>query len=327
MGNHFCGMCACVGQSSMGIIQTCGKPRLPLRTCVLGTKAGGLGEPPRAATRRPVRDQDQGQCVRHYRVLRAIPRSRGGRASYHAGAITVRRVLTLPPHEQGSRGRTAFYKLSNPRAQITSYVYDVIRAEVPRLEVDEVFESKDYLAVAVKRELSKTMAQFGFEITNALITDIEPDGRVKDAMNQINAAQRLRAAALDKAEAEKIQIVKQAEADAESKYLAGEHPEAGDDAWEIVARSLLVLWVWTGTGIARQRKAIVDGLRQSVVAFSDKVSGTQSKDVIELMLMTQYFDVLGGLGKDGQVNTVFVPKAQGNELRQGMLEAQAARYR
>ena len=92
---------------------------------------------------------------------------------------------------------------------------------MPKLELDETFEQKDYLAIAVKRELSKTMEQFGFEITNALITDIEPDARVKDAMNQINAAQRLRAAAIDKAEAEKIQIVKQAEADAESKYLAG----------------------------------------------------------------------------------------------------------
>lgn len=182
--------------------------------------------------------------------------------------------------------KLAFYKLSNPRAQITSYVYDVIRSEVPKLELDQTFEQKEYLAVAVKRELSKTMETFGFEITNALITDISPDQRVKDAMNQINAAQRLRVAAADRAEAEKIQIVKQAEAEAESKYLAG-------------------------TGIARQRKAIIDGLRQSVVAFSGEVNDTTPREVIEMMLMTQYFDTLGGLGHSSKTSTLFIPHGPG----------------
>eukprot|EP00958_Prasinococcus_capsulatus_P009199 scaffold900_cov430-Prasinococcus_capsulatus_cf.AAC.8 len=159
------------------------------------------------------------------------------------------------------------------------------------------------------------MENFGFSITNALITDISPDQRVKDAMNQINAAQRLRVAAADRAEAEKIQIVKQAEAEAESKYLAG-------------------------TGIARQRKAIVDGLRQSVVAFSGEVHGTTPREVIEMMLMTQYFDTLRcgsqaterqhsglAIGHSSKASTVFVPHGPGAvgelgaQVRQAMLEA------
>jgi len=126
----------------------------------------------------------------------------------------------------------AFYKLTDPHRQITAYVYDVVRASVPKIDLDSVFETKEDIAMAVKAELEKVMATYGYQIVQALITDIVPDDKVKEAMNAINAAERLRIAATDKAEAEKIMIVKAAEADAESKYLAG-------------------------VGVSRQRRAIV----------------------------------------------------------------------
>jgi len=176
----------------------------------------------------------------------------------------------------------AYYKLSNPRQQINAYVSGVVRSTVPRIKLDNVFETKDHIADAVKEELSKTMSAFGYAIVSALVVDIVPDPRVKAAMNEINAAQRMRVAATDKAEAEKIITVKAAEAEAESKFLAG-------------------------CGIARQRKAIVDGLRESVVAFSGSVPGATAKDVMDLVLVTQYFDTLKEIGSHGKSNTVFIP--------------------
>eukprot|EP01089_Gocevia_fonbrunei_P020242 TRINITY_DN747_c0_g1_i2.p1 TRINITY_DN747_c0_g1~~TRINITY_DN747_c0_g1_i2.p1 ORF type:complete len:260 (+),score=68.51 TRINITY_DN747_c0_g1_i2:123-902(+) len=165
----------------------------------------------------------------------------------------------------------AHYRLTNPREQITAYVFDVVRAEVPKIVLDDVFVTKDKIAVAIKEELTKVMEDFGFEILKTLITDINPDPKVKAAMNDINAAERNKVAAADRAEAGKIAVIKNAEADAESKYLAG-------------------------VGIARQRMAIVDGLRDSVVNFSKGVEGSSAKDVMDLVLITQYFDTLKEIG-------------------------------
>jgi len=153
---------------------------------------------------------------------------------------------------------------------------------------------------AVKDQLEKTMHTFGYAIAQALVTDIEPDARVKAAMNEINAAQRLRVAANDRAEADKICTVKVAEADAESKYLAG-------------------------CGIARQRRAIVDGLRESVQSFAESVPGSTPKDVMDLVLVTQYFDTIKEIGSHGRANTLFIPHSPGavaaiaNEVRNGFL--------
>ena len=133
----------------------------------------------------------------------------------------------------------AFYKLQNPEAQITSYVYDVVRARVPGIKLDDVFETKDDIAQAVKLELEQIMDDFGYGIVKTLVTDIDPDANVKASMNQLNAAQRQRVAAVEEAEAEKIRVVKAAEAEAESKALQGK-------------------------GIADQRTAIVRGLEESV---------------------------------------------------------------
>jgi regulator of protease activity HflC (stomatin/prohibitin superfamily) len=149
-----------------------------------------------------------------------------------------------------------------------------------------VFEQKEEIARAVKTELSKTMAGIGYIIRESLVTDIEPDPRVKDAMNEINAAQRMRMAAVEKAEAEKILAVKEAEAQAESKHLAG-------------------------VGIARQRKAIADGLRDSVVAFTGNVHGATPREVMDLVLITQYFDTIKELGEHSRSSTIFLPHSPG----------------
>ena len=144
----------------------------------------------------------------------------------------------------------AFYRLADPHTQMSAFVFDVVRARVPRIKLDDVFEKKDEIADAVKNELSHVMYDFGYGIVKALVTDIEPDLKVKEAMNEINAAQRMRIAATEKGEAERILRVKSAEAEAQSKALQGR-------------------------GIADQRRAIVEGLRESVDEFQTQRSGDE----------------------------------------------------
>jgi len=198
----------------------------------------------------------------------------------------------------------AFYKLSNTREQIQAYVFDVIRACVPKMNLDAVFEQKNDVATAVEAELEKAMTNYGFEIVQTLIIDIVPAETVKKAMNEINAAARMRVATQDKAEAEKILQIKRAEAEAESKYLSG-------------------------LGIARQRQAIVDGLRESVLAFSDNVPGTTAKDVMDMVLVTQYFDTMKEIGASSKSSAVFIPHGPGavrdvaGQIRDGLLQAHA----
>jgi len=198
----------------------------------------------------------------------------------------------------------AFYKLSNTKEQIQAYVFDVIRACVPKMNLDAVFEQKNDVAKAVEVELEKAMTNYGFEIVQTLIIDIVPAETVKKAMNEINAAARMRMATQDKAEAEKILQIKRAEAEAESKYLSG-------------------------LGIARQRQAIVDGLRESVLAFSDNVPGTTAKDVMDMVLVTQYFDTMKEIGASSKSSSVFIPHGPGavrdvaGQIRDGLLQAHA----
>ena len=196
----------------------------------------------------------------------------------------------------------AFYRLNDPEAQIKSFVFDVVRARVPEIRLDDVFEKKDEIADAVKKELSETMGEFGYSILKALVADIDPDIKVKESMNEINAAQRMRVAAQEKGEAEKILMVKEAEAEATSKKLQGE-------------------------GIADQRKAIVDGLRDSVDEFKRSVEGATAQDVMNLVLMTQYFDTLRDIGASSQTNTILIPHSPGNlsgvadQIRDAMITA------
>ena len=157
----------------------------------------------------------------------------------------------------------AYYRLSDPRGQIQSYVFDVVRSTIPKMELDEAFASKDDIASAVFSSLQGVMQGYGYEITNTLITDMMPDAKVRASMNEINASKRLKEAAAHKAEAEKTRQVKAAEAEAEARYLSG-------------------------VGVARQRKAIVDGLQSSVSEFSNQVEGATPKDVMSVLLLTQY---------------------------------------
>lgn len=170
----------------------------------------------------------------------------------------------------------AWYRLTSPTSQIQSYVFDVIRSTVPRLELDQAFESKDDIAHAVLEQLQAVMKDYGYKIVNTLVTDLSPDARVKASMNEINAAKRLKEAASHQAEADKVRQVKAAEADAEARYLSG-------------------------LGVARQRKAIVQGLQASVSEFSDEVGGACPKDVMDILLLSQYFDTLSQVGANSLI--------------------------
>lgn len=195
----------------------------------------------------------------------------------------------------------AFYALTNPTEQITAHVYDVMRSQLPTLELDAVFEAKEELALAVKNDLAETMNQYGYQILQALITDLDPDQRVKNAMNEINSSKRLKFAVAERAEGDKILQVKSAEAEAEAKYLSG-------------------------VGVAKQRKAIVDGLKSSIVDFSGGVKGATSKDVMDLLLLTQYFDMIRDVGQAKHCKTTFVPSSRsvGDDIRGSLLQANAA---
>lgn len=213
--------------------------------------------------------------------------------------VTV--VASIQYRALAEKAADAFYKLSNTKGQIQAYVFDVIRASVPKLDLDSTFLQKNDIAKAVEQELEKAMSAYGFEIVQILIVDIEPDVQVKRAMNEINAAARLRIATNEKAEAEKILQIKQAEGEAESKYLSG-------------------------LGMARQRQAIVDGLRDSVLAFSENVPGTSAKDVMDLVLVTQYFDTMKEIGANSKSSAVFIPHGPGavkdiaSQIREGLLQ-------
>jgi regulator of protease activity HflC (stomatin/prohibitin superfamily) len=183
--------------------------------------------------------------------------------------------------------KDSFYELNNPEQQIQSYVFDSIRSEVPRMELDDVFAEKEKIAFAVKNELSGTMRQFGFDFIKALVTDIDPDAKVKHSMNEINAAKRMKEAAKEEAEAAKIRVVAAAEADMESKRLAGE-------------------------GIAQQRIAIANGLKESVSevksAMEDHVT---SQDVMNMLFMTQHYETIAKLGENN-TSTIFMPYSPDN---------------
>jgi len=180
----------------------------------------------------------------------------------------------------------SYYKLQDHQEQIKSYVLDVVRAKVPRMNLDEVFEKKDDIGTAVKSELDVSMKIYGFEIPNALVTDVNPADNVKAAMNEIQTQQRLQVAAAAKGEANKILVVKNAEAEAESKRLQGE-------------------------GIAKQRQAIVAGLRESIAAFTEAVGGVSEREVLNLVLLTQYFDTLKEIGVSAGSKVILTPHAPG----------------
>ena len=195
----------------------------------------------------------------------------------------------------------AYYSLSNPTAQIQAYVEQVVLGHVPGMTLDEVFASQSSIAAAVKQELDVDMSAFGYEIVNVLVTDIIPDAKVKSAMNDINAAQREQVAANARGEAEKILVVKKAEAEAESKALQGQ-------------------------GIANQRKAIIEGLSTSIEGFQKALGEATAQDVMQLVLVTQYFDTLKSIGENDRTNTLFLSHSPGavQSISEQLLQSMSA---
>jgi len=274
--------CFCINNSEAGVIETCGK-------------FSSLAPP-------------------GFNVIFAPWQNVVGKVSYRVQQLDVRvetktldnvfitAVVSIQYQVLKEKVYEAFYSLTNPAQQITAHVYDVMRSQLPTLELDAVFEAKEELAVAVKTALQGTMSRFGFQILQALITDLDPDQRVKQAMNEINASKRMKFAVAEQAEGQKILQVKSAEAEAESKYLSG-------------------------VGVAKQRRAIVDGLRGSIVDFSAGVEGTSAKDVMDLLLLSQYFDMLRDTAGQPNCKTVFVPstKSMGDEMRMSLMQSDASK--
>jgi len=237
-----------------------------------------------------------------------------GRLSYRVQQLDVRvetktldnvfitAVVSIQFQVLQEKVHEAFYALTDPRRQITAHVFDVMRAELPNLELDSVFEAKEDLALSVKNALSEQMGIYGYQIMQVLITDLDPDQRVKNAMNEINSSKRLKYAVAERAEGEKILKVKSAEAEAEAKYLSG-------------------------VGVAKQRKAIVDGLKGSIIEFTDGVKGTSAKDTLDLLLLTQYFDCIKDVGTNPKCKTTFIPtsKSGSDEFRNSLIQAEMSK--
>ena len=219
--------------------------------------------------------------------------------------VFVKMPVSVQYHVIPEKVYEAFYKLANPKQQISSYVFNVILGHVPKMNLDDAFLQQSDIAIAIKQGLDDVMKTYGYAIDQALVTDIQPDEKVKAAMNEINAAQREQVAATARGETEKILKVKQAEAEAESKALQGQ-------------------------GIANQRKAIIEGLKQSVEAFSAAVEGTTPRDVMMLVLVTQYLDTMKEIGTQDKSNTIFVshsPAAIGSlfeEMQNAVMVGQKA---
>jgi len=263
-----CCCCLCVSERELAIVNQCGryesirKPGLSYMNCCCGSTLGGI-------------------VSLRVRQLNVSAETK----TIDNVFVTLR--ISIQYQISQDNAYEAFYRMVDPERQIGSYVCDVIRSTVPKLKIDQVFETKQDIAHAVREELSKTMDGLGYIVKEALVTDIELDRRVKDAMNEINASQRMRMATLERAEAEKLLAVKTAQAEAESKHL-------------------------TGVGIARQRKAIADGLRESVSSFTGSVAGSTSSEIMDMLLVTQYFDTLKELGEHSASSTIFIPHNPGS---------------
>lgn len=286
MGNTFCGVVGCVEQASIGVIERWGRferlaePGLHFFNPFAGQWLAGI-----LSTRIASLD------------VKIETKTKDN--------VFVQLICSIQYRVVKEHADDAFYELQNPREQIQAYVFDVVRALVPRMTLDELFEQKGEVAKAVLEELEKVMGEYGYSIEHILMVDIIPDPSVRKAMNEINAAQRLQLASVYKGEAEKILQVKKAEAEAEAKYLGG-------------------------VGVARQRQAITDGLRENILNFSTKIEGTSAKEVMDLIMVTQYFDTIRDLGNSSKNTTVFIPHGPGHirdisdQIRNGLMEANSA---
>lgn len=271
-----CGCCYCISQSELGVIENVGRyDRIENAGfhCINPCTEGLAG---RLSTRVQTID------------------ARVDTKTMDNALVVIRATIlykVLP-----ERAQDAFYKFSNPSEQIRSFASNVIRGQVPKHGMDELFIIRDEMQKTLREELEEQMASYGFRIVATLITDIDPNNEVKQAMSQIRTNACLRQAAQYEAEVAKIKIVKAAEAESEAKRLSG-------------------------VGLAEQRKAAILGLRSSVSSFSEGVKGMRSKEVMSLLLMNQYFDALKDIAQQGKGNVVFLPASTNTEMVEGMLAA------
>lgn len=213
--------------------------------------------------------------------------------------ITIQVVLNIQVKK--SEPYKAFYRLTNRDRQLSAYVKDGMRSAVCAMTLDDAYAGKEEISLYLTNHLQETFGSFGYSIMSVLVTEITPDDKVMSAMNEINSSKRLKEAAVQRAEGEKIIKVKQAEAEAESMHLSG-------------------------IGVSRQRRAIMDGLKDSIVAFNEGVSGTTSKDVMDLLILNQYFDTLDHIAEGKGVKTVFLPAdSGGGSLKREVMIADAAK--
>lgn len=213
--------------------------------------------------------------------------------------VFIRMKVSVQYQVIASQVADSFYRLENPENQITSYVFDVVRAEVPKLKLDDVFVRKDDVAIAVKGELQEAMQSYGYDIIKALVTDIDPDEQVKHAMNRINAAEREKTAAEYESEAQKIRIVAVAKAEAESKKLQGQ-------------------------GIADQRREIAKGLEESVKMLN--AANINAQEASALIVVTQHYDTLQAIGSSNKSSLVLLPNSpnSANTLLNDLMVSMAA---
>lgn len=218
--------------------------------------------------------------------------------------VVVKLAIQYMVGAEDAKVKDAFYKLDNPEAQMTSFALDVVRSHIPTMNLDEAYADADTIAKHIQTTLQQQMATYGYEIIKALVTNIEPDQKVKDAMNNINAASRDREAANQRGEAEKILAIKRAEADKESMRLHGE-------------------------GVAEQRKAIARGLKDSLALIADQ-DGLNAKEAMGLVALTQYMDTLRAVGENGNMTTLLLPHSPASvgslmeQVREGMLTGNLA---
>lgn len=219
--------------------------------------------------------------------------------------VSVRLLVAVQYNVLSGREADAYYKLANPESQIESYVFDVVRSMVTNETLDEVFNSKNSIAAAVKQELTADMSVFGYEINRALVTEITPDAKVKASMNEINAAQREREAANARGEADKILKIKAAEAQAEADRLRGK-------------------------GLADQRMEIVNGLRRSIEDLHTSVPTASNEEIMAMLMMSQYLETIEKVGAQSGSRVIMIPHSPGGmgsfkeEIMQSVIGAHAA---
>lgn len=276
-----CYCCATIDQGNVGMLESWGKFDREL--------------PPGLVCLCPCRDVVQGTVSTRLMEANAVVESKSRDSVF----ITVKLKVQYAVLRNAVRG--AFYSLENPQAQIEAYIHNSVRGQIPRFDLDQIFLMRGDISQAVKEEIDRAMDEYGYDIVNVLIVDLDVGAKVTNAMNSIQTYQREKNAMADAAEAQKIAVVKAAEADAEAKRLSG-------------------------VGLAEQRKAIVAGLQSSVEMFRQGVPGLSNDDVMSLLLLNQYFDTLKDVARSSSAVSLFISHSGGlnsvaRQMEEGVLHS------